>query len=134
VRFERTLPRGATAPVAAMGNLVFLLVFLFAVIPFLPGAGGASGTALRVRVDGQGGITLDGQPVAARELSAIVAQKVRGDPSVRVEADLVAGLPVARIREILELLRPVAVIDVVFTPAGQREPEGRTRNPEPAGS
>jgi len=134
VRFERTLPRGSTAPVAAMGNLVFLLVFLFAVIPFLPAVGGEGDAALRVRVDGRGWIAVDGRPVAARDLAAIVAEKVRSDPSVRVEADLAAGLPVARIREILELLRPAAAIDIVFTPAAGREPEGRPRNPVTAGS
>jgi hypothetical protein len=134
VRLERTLPRGATAPVAAMGNLIFLLVFLFAALPFLPVAGGAGEAALRVRVDERGGIAVDGQPVEARDLYVIVAEKVRSDPSVRVEADLAAGMPVARIREILELLRPAAVIDIVFTPAAGREPEGRPRNPDTAGS
>jgi hypothetical protein len=134
VRFERTLPRGATAPVAAMGNLVFLLVFLFAALPFLPAVGGEGDAALRVRVDGRGELAVDGRPVAARDLAAIVAEKVRNDPSVRVEADLAAGLPVARIREILELLRPAAVIDIVFTPVAGREPEGRPRNPATAGS
>ncbi len=118
MRFRRTLPTMTAAPVAAIGNLVLLLVFLFAVLPSVP----ADAPRLRVRVDAGGAIVAAGRAMSGPELSRLVAQMVRDDPRVRVEADLERGISVARIREVLELLRPAAVIDIVFTATAVGEP------------
>jgi hypothetical protein len=134
MRFERTLPRGGVAPVAAMGNMLLLLVFLLGALPLLSAAGGEEAHRLVIRVDGRGEVRVDGRPVAAGDLPLAVAQKAKRDPSVRVEVVLAIGLPVADLRQILEPLRAIPSIEIVFAPVAGRDSAGPFATPGPGGS
>jgi hypothetical protein len=134
MRFARTLPRGGMTPVAAMANLLLLLVFLLGALPLLSAAGGEEARRLEIRVDGPGRVRLDGRPVPAAELPIAVAQKAKRDPSVRVEVVLAAGLPVADLRQVLEPLRAIPSIEIVFAPVAGCDSAGPFATPGPGGS
>jgi hypothetical protein len=121
-------------PVAAMGNLLLLLVFLLGALPPRFAAGGESAHRLQVRVDGRGSIRLEGRPIAASDLPLAVAQKAKRDPSVGVEVVLAAGLTAADLREVLEPLRGISSIEIVFAPGADRDSAGASATPGSGGS